>query len=215
MAFFFSLLFIVTAYVTPEVIWGPLARISHGDHPGVAGDLAASLPNHRPVERSLNCRKRMRALRLPSRCRCPSRLEGGSAGLWHGLLRLPANRVFCFFLAAANFRTKRHFQLSRTGHVARRLVYFLVHGLLDLHNEVRPSRFHLWRRSELRRLRGLGFVLRSERLFAGNGQPDTAGLFVEEPKNRFLNVFLVWQSRCAVLVGRYVLHAFARCGTSP
>src|SRR3978361_1903479 len=108
MAFFLSLLFIVTAYVTPSVLWGPLAEF-HIEIILALLAFVASLPN---IAKS-------KVFALPQAYACiaftiavPLSIAAGGwfAGALAGLYGfLPT--VFAFFLAAANFRTRRHLQL--------------------------------------------------------------------------------------------------------
>lgn len=201
MAFFFSLLFIVTAYVTPEVIWGPLAQF----HMEIVLALMAfvfSLPN---IARS-------RVFDLPQAYACiaftiavPVSIAAG--GWFSGALAgfygfLPT--VFCFFLAAANFRTRRHFQLVVLAMWLGSL-YFIVNGLLDLHNNVIPSQF-LYGEGVLRRLRGLGFV------FDPNDLSQVMVsliplVFLWKTKNKFLNVFVLGIPVAVLVTGMYFTHS--------
>ncbi len=201
MAFFFSLLFIVTAYVTPEVIWGPLGEF----HMEIILALLATLCSLPNIARS-------KIFELPQAYACiaftiavPLSIAAGGwfSGALYGLYGfLPT--AFCFFLAAANFRTKRHFQLVVLAMWLGTL-YFLVHGLLDLHNEVRPSLF-IYGDGVLRRLRGLGFVY-DPNDFSQVMVSLIPLVFLWRTKNKFLNVFLVGIPVAVLVTGMYFTHS--------
>ena len=201
MAFFFSLLFIVTMYVTPQVIWGPLADF----HMEIVLALLAfvtSLPN---IARS-------RVFDLPQAYACiaftiavPVSIAaggwfGGALAGFYGFLPT----VFCFFLAAANFRTRRHFQLVVLAMWLGSL-YFIVNGLLDLHNQVSPSQF-LYGEGVLRRLRGLGFVY-DPNDFSQVMVSLIPLVFLWKSKNKFLNIFLVGVPVAVLVIGMYFTHS--------
>ena len=201
MAFFFSVLFIVTAYVTPGVIWGPLAEF----HVEIILALLAfvtSLPN---IARS-------KVFDLPQAYACiafalavPVSIAaggwfGGAMSGFYGFLPT----VFCFFLAAANFRTRRHFQLVVLAMFLGSL-YFIINGLLDLHNNVIPSEF-LYGDGALRRLRGLGFVY-DPNDFSQVMVSLIPLIFLWKTRNKFLNVFTLVIPIGVLITGMYFTHS--------
>ncbi len=201
MAFIFSLLFIVTAYVTPEVIWGPLADF-HMEMVLALLAFAASLPNL----------AQSRVFALPQAYACIAfaiavPLSIAAGGWFSGALAgfygfLPV--VFCFFLAAANFRTRRHLQLIVLA-LWIASVYFIANGLMDLHDHVTPSRF-LYGEGELRRLRGLGFVF-DPNDFSQVMVSLIPLVFLWKSRSTFLNVFLLGIPIAVLVTGMYFTHS--------
>jgi O-antigen ligase len=201
MAFFLSLLFIVTAYVTPDVLWGPLAEF-HIEIILALLAFIASLPN---IAKS-------RIFALPQAYACvaftlavPVSIAAGGwfGGALVGLYGfLPV--VFAFFLAAANFRTRLHLQLVVLA-LWLGSVYFMVNGLLDLQNHVIPSQF-LYGDGELRRLRGLGFVF-DPNDFSQVMVSLLPLIFLWKTKNTFLNVFIIGIPVATLITGMFFTHS--------
>lgn len=155
MAVLFTLLFIAMAYITPTVMFGPLAEY----HVEVllallgVGFSVGNILRNRFQETPQTYAFIALCLALPiSLLVGPGGWLGGAASILYGFLPV----VFCFVLPAANFRKPLHFRWLVVLMVLCS-AYFIFNGLHDLSNHVVPSEF-IYGDGELRRIRGLGFV---------------------------------------------------------
>jgi O-antigen ligase len=153
MAFFLTLLYILTAFVSPPVLFGEF----HQYHVEIIIALLALLSSIPSLEGS-------RFLELPQTKAIftlwvflvisvsinTSFREGGTA--FYNFVPV----TFTYFLTALNCKTKRHLQLIFLALFLGGL-NFIVHGYLDLRANVTPS-LYLYGDEGLRRLRGLGLV---------------------------------------------------------
>lgn len=201
MPILFTILFIVTAYITPEVLFGPLAQFR------IEVILAAlavvtSIPNlmsARFSEAPQTYAFIGFCIAVPMSILASGYITGAADALY-GLLPL----VLCFLLPAANFRTRQHLQWMILAMVLCS-GYFIYNGLQDLYHHVIPSNF-LYGDGELRRLRGLGFVFDPNDL----GQVMVSLLpmaFLWKSKNWFFNLFLLGLPVALLVTGMYFTHS--------
>jgi O-antigen ligase len=201
MAFFFTLLYLLTAFVSPPVLFGSL----HEYHveiiiailalltslPALGGSRFFELPQTWaifslwfliPVSITLNASMR----------------EGATA--FYGFLPV----MFAYFLTALNCKTKRHLQLLFLALILGS-VYFIIHGFLDLRANVSPS-LYLYGEEGLRRLRGLGLI---------NDPNDFSQVMVSlipcafllRRRSTFLNIFAIGLPVAFLVVGLYLAHS--------
>ena len=201
MAIVFTLLFIVVAYITPEVLFGFLAQYRVEVILAIFA-VASSLPN---ITRAQFPKSPEFWAFLAFCAFIPLSIAsggylGGAIDAMYGFMPV----VLCFLLPAANFRTRQHLQWMTLAMVLCS-GYFIYNGLSDLHNNVSPSNF-LYGEGELRRLRGLGFVFDPNDL----GQVLVSLLplvFLWKSKNRFLNIFLLGLPIALLVTGMYFTHS--------
>ena len=155
MAVFFTLLFIAVTYITPTVVFGPLAEY-HVEVLLAVLALGFSVPNilrNRFEDVPQTYAFVALCLTLPiSLLVSASGWLGGAVSILYGFLPV----VFCYLLPAANFRKTSHFRWLMTLLVLCS-AYYIYNGLHDVYNHVVPSDF-IYGDGELRRIRGLGFV---------------------------------------------------------
>lgn len=201
MAYFFTFLFLATAYVTPDVLFGPLGPY-HLEIVFAAFAILASIPSLESAG----------LLKLPQTYAalgvCFAAVVSIAAGGWLGGIPqicyslLPV--VAGFFLAAVNCRKKWHFVLIV---VAMFLgsAYFILRGAIDLHAGNLVSPF-LYSKDVVPRLRGLGTV---------NDPNDLSQVMVSlipltflwRSKSRIANVFLIGIPVAILLCGLYLSHS--------
>ncbi len=201
MAYFFTLLFVLTAYVTPQVLFGQLAlfRIE------VAIALVAvftALPNF----------VRSGIFKVPQTYACIAlglAIAGSvSTNGWigGGIYATYSYLVvaFGFFLAGANFSRPWHFKVTVLTMVLGS-AFFIANGLHDLYLQVIPSNY-LYGDGELRRLRGLGFVY-DPNDFAQVLVSLVPLVFLWKTKNRAANLFLLGLPVALLITGMYFTHS--------
>ncbi len=155
MAVLFTLVFIAVTYITPTVVFGPLAEYRVEVLLAIAA-VAFSVPN---IVRS-RLQEAPQTYAFIGLCLIlPLSILMGAGGWLGGAFSavygfLPV--VLCFVLPAANFRKAVHFRWLVVL-VVLCSAYFIYNGLYDLYNHVIPSEF-IYGDGELRRIRGLGFV---------------------------------------------------------
>lgn len=201
MAFVLTLLFIVTAYITPEVLFGPLAQYRVEVILAVLA-VIASVPNL--LRANLSESPQTYAFLAFCVAIPLSILSGGwvtgAAQVMYGFLPV----VLCYILPAVNFRTRQHLQWMTLAMLLCSS-YFIYNGLQDLHNHVVPSNF-LYGDGELRRLRGLGFVYDPNDL----SQVLVSLLpmvFLWRSKSWFLNLFLLGIPIALLVTGMFYTHS--------
>ena len=200
MAFFLTLLYILTAFVSPPVLFGEfhqyhveiiiavLALLS--SIPSLAGSGFLQLPQTLAlfvlwviivISVSIN-----------------ASFTDGAMALYYFV---PV--TFPYFLTALNCKTKRHLQLIFLAMFLGSL-YFIIHGYLDLKNNVTPS-LYLYGEG-LRRLRGLGLV---------NDPNDFSQVMVSlvpcfylfRTKTAIANLFTVVLPIAVLVTGLYLAHS--------
>ena len=201
MAFLFTLLFIITAYITPEVVFGSLAQYRVEVILALLA-VVTSLPNiaRTHFERSPQTYAFLAFCVAVPMSILSSGWISGAADAMYGFLPV----MLCYLLPAANFRTRRHLQILTLAMLLCSS-YFIYNGLVDLHNHVIPSRF-IYGDGELRRIRGLGFVYDPNDL----SQVLVSLLsmvFLWRSKNRILNIFLIGIPVGILVTGMYSTHS--------
>ena len=201
MAYFFTLLYILTAYVTPQTLFGELGLY----HPEIViAGLAVvfSLPNL--LESKVMATRQTFALTAFA---CANFLSVALTGwLMGGVIALyqfmpPA---FGFLLVAVNCKRKWHLQILVLALFLSSTCFILL-ALRDLHDGVLVSPY-LFGEGDLRRIRGVGFV---------NDPNDLAQAMVSLVPAIFLwkgprllsNIFLVGLPLAVMLVGLYLTHS--------
>jgi O-antigen ligase len=201
MAYFLTLLFLTTAFITPEVLFGPLAQY-HLEVLIAVLAFVTSIPALADAELP----------RLPQTyavigITCAV-IVSIAFGVWlHGVPAacdafLPV--VAAFFLTAINCRKKWHFQLIVLSIVLCSL-YFVARGAMDLHNNVIPSDF-LYSKDAVPRVRGLGKV---------NDPNDLAQVMVSliplvflwRSKSTLANVVILGLPIAILVWGTYLTHS--------
>ncbi|ADV83206.1 O-antigen ligase family protein [Terriglobus saanensis] len=201
MRFFLTLLFIFTAFMSPPVVFGPLAPY-HIEIIIAALAFFLSIPDL--LNSGLLFSPKVWALVFLGvsvvLSIAASGWIGGGLEALYSFLPLP----FTFLMAALNIKTKRHLQIVAITMVLG-CAYFIAHGAYDLRNGVDPSPF-LYGASTLRRLRGLGVV----------NDPNDFGqvmvalipcMFLFKTKNFVANLFLVGIPLSVLTVGLYLTHS--------
>lgn len=186
MAIFFTLLFVATTYITPTVLFGPLAEY-HVEV--VLAVLALGFSIMNVLQGRLEQAPQTYAfvglcMAIPLSLLVGGWL-GGAAEVLYGFLPV----VFCFVLPAANFRKVAHFRWLIVLMVLCS-AYFIYNGLHDLANHVIPSDF-IYGDEELRRIRGLGFV---------KDPNDLAQVLVS-----FLPLLFLWRQRSKLVTALLLL----------
>ena len=153
MGYFFTLLYLLTAYVTPTILFGSLAEF-HVEVLVVLLAVLFSIPSFSGS--GLVRSSQMLAFAGMAFTIIVSFLKigwlGGAFEAFYGFMQ----PCFAFFLVAINCRTKRHLQGIILVMFLGSL-FFIGAGLLDLHNDVVPSEY-IFGETGVRRIRGLGFV---------------------------------------------------------
>ncbi len=201
MAFLFTLLFVVVAYITPEVLFGVLAQYRVEVIFAFLA-VATSVPN---LARAKFSRSPEFWAFVVFCAFIPLSIASGgwvtgAIDAMYGFMPV----VLCFMLPAANFRTRQHLQWLTLAMVLCS-GYFIYNGLSDLQNHVSPSNF-LYGEGELRRLRGLGFVFDPNDL----GQVLVSLLpmvFLWKSKNWLLSILLVLPSIALLVTGMFFTHS--------
>ncbi|MGI4853269.1 MAG: O-antigen ligase family protein [Janthinobacterium lividum] len=200
MAYIFTLFFIVTAYITPEVLFGPLAQFRIEVILAFLA-IVTSLPNllgARFNEAPQTYAFLGFCIAVPMSILAGGYITG-AADVLYGLLPL----VLCFLLPAANFRTRQQLQWMTLAMMACS-GYFIYSGLQDLYHNVDPSPFLYG--AGLRRLRGLGFVF----------DPNDLGqvlislvpmVFLGKTRNWFLNIFVLGLPLTLLITGMFFTHS--------
>lgn len=155
MAVLFTMLFIATAYITPTVVFGPLAEYRVEVLLALLA-IGFSMPN---ILRNRFDQAPQTYAFLAFCLAVPVSILAGASGWLGGAVSalygfLPV--VLCFVLPAANFRKAAHFRWLVVLMVLCS-AYFIVNGLHDVLNNIYPSDF-VYGDGDLRRIRGLGFV---------------------------------------------------------
>jgi hypothetical protein len=202
MGYFFTLLYLLAAYLTPPVLFGPLSDY-HIEVIVVLLALVFTVPN------------------LPGSGlgRAPQTLAlagiflsivvsiaqsgwlGGVVGPVYGFMQ----PLFAFGLVAANCKRRRHLQWIV---LAFLLVscFFMVRGIQDLQGDVYPSPYLFGDDFKLRRLRGLGFV-NDPNDFSQVLVSLIPAVFLWRTKSVFANVFVLGVPVAVLVTGIYLTHS--------
>ena len=201
MGFFFTLLYITTAYVTPPVLFGPLAEY----HIEVVLALLAVLCSISSIG-STNVFRTPQSwavvgITLAAAVSiAQTGWLGGALQALYAMMQL----VTTFYLIAVNCRTKRHLQWIVLVFFLGS-IFFLVNGVLDLRNQVMPS-LYLYEDGDLRRLRGLGFVADPNDL-AQVLVSLIPAVFLWRQKSTLVNLFLLGPVIAILLGAMYMTHS--------
>ena len=144
MAYIFTLLFLLTAYVTPVTLFGQLALYRIELLVAVTA-VCTAVPGI--VQSALLKAPQTRALSIAT----GGWIGGGVYALYDYMIV-----AFGFLLTGAVFCKPWHFKATVIAMLLGS-AYFIANGLHDLYLNVSPSDY-LWGDADLRRLRGLGFV---------------------------------------------------------
>ena len=201
MAFFFTLLYLLTAYLTPWMLFGPLSDY-HIEIIIVILAMVTSIPN--VSQSGLSRAPQTVALGGLGLAIAASIAQsgwlGGAVGPVYGFMQ----PVLSFALVALNVKTRRHLQWITLCFIAGSVV-FIVAGLLDLRANVFPSLY--WYGSlDLRRLRGLGFVADPNDL-SQMMVSLIPMVFLWRQKNAFLDFFLLGIPMAVLITGIYFTHS--------
>lgn len=201
MGFFLTLLYILTAYVSPPVLFGPFHEY-HVEIIIAALALLCSIPSmsgsqllQKPQTRAIAalCVFVVMSVSLNTSLR-----EGATAAYNF----IPV--TFTYFLTALNCKTKRHLQLI-FGALLLGSLYFIVHGYLDLRNGVSPS-LYLYGDEGLRRLRGLGLI-NDPNDFSQVMVSLVPCMFLHHRRSNGLNLFVVGVPVAILVTGLYLAHS--------
>lgn len=201
MAFFFTLLYMLTAFVSPPVLFGDL----HVYHVEIIISLLAivtSLPAVGPsrlLQRPQTWAIFTLWIVITISLMLNTSMREGAAEFY---AFLPV--VFGYFLTALNCKTKRHFQLIILALFLGAL-YFIVHGYLDLTANVSPS-LYLYGEGTLRRLRGLGLV-NDPNDFSQVVVSLIPCVFLFRQRSTFLNIFTIGLPVACLLTGLFLAHS--------
>ena len=201
LGYLFTLLFLLTAYVTPTILFGPLAEY-HIEIVVVLLAIVFSIPN---VPGS-GLARTAQMLGLGGigfsimASIAQSGWLGGAVASLYGFM-LP----FCgFVLCAVNCKTRRHLQwivlLFFFGSV-----FYLVVGARDIQANIKPSPY-IYDMGDLRRLRGLGFV-NDPNDFAQMMVSLMPAMFLWRKQSFFANLILLWLPLAVLLGGVYFSHS--------
>lgn len=201
MAYVFTLLFIITAYVTPEVLFGQLALFRIEVLIAITAIFTA-VPNF--IQSGIFKVPQTYACIVLGLAIAVSVSSGGWVGggvyATYGYM----TTAFGFLLAGATFTKPLHFKVTVLALVLGS-AFFVASGLHDLYYDVSPSNF-LYGDEGLRRLRGLGFV---------HDPNDLAQVLVSlvplvflwKTKNRLLNVLVLGVPVALLITGMYFSHS--------
>ncbi len=201
MAYVFTLLFVITAYVTPQVLFGQLALFRLEVAIAITAVFVA-IPNF--VQSGI--------FKVPQTYACivlglaiaasvsTNGWVGGGIYATYGYM----TTAFGFFLAGANFTKPWHFKATVLAMVLGS-AFFIASGLHDLYYDVSPSNF-LYGDAGLRRLRGLGFVYDPNDL-AQVLVSLIPLVFLWKTKNRLLNVLVLGVPVAMLVTGMYFSHS--------
>ncbi|AFL89049.1 hypothetical protein Terro_2813 [Terriglobus roseus DSM 18391] len=201
MAFFFTLLYILTAFVSPPVLFGDL-HVYHIELIVALLALATTLPGVGPSKLFQQPQTwaifALWILIGVSVGINASIREGATA--FYGFLPV----MFAYFLTAVNCRSKRHLQLMFLA-LFLGSFYFIVHGFLDLRANVSPS-LYLYGEGALRRLRGLGLI-NDPNDFSQMMVSLIPCVFLFRRRSAFLNIFVIGIPVAALVTGLYLAHS--------
>ena len=201
MRFFLSLLFIFTAFMSPPVIFGPLAPY-HIEI--IIAALAFFLSIPEILSSGLLLSPKVWALVFLGLSVvlsiAASGWIGGGLQALYDILPLP----FAFLVAALNFKTKRHLQIV-TITMTVGCAYFIAHGAYDLRNGIDPSPY-LYGTAPLLRLRGLG-VVHDPNDFAQVMVALLPCTFLFKKKNFVASLFCVGIPLAVLLTGLFLTHS--------
>ena len=202
MGYFFTLLFITTSYLTPELVFGQLTEY-HVEIILVVLALVSSIPNI-PGSNAFSSSTAIALYGMTFAV-----IAAAVAGGWVGGIGAPLYQflqpVIGYFLIAINCRKKWHLNLTVLA-LTLASTFFLIRGYQDLTREVSPS-MYLYGEGALRRLRGLGWV---------NDPNDYSQVVVSllpmiffwrRPKSIFLNLLLVGIPVATMLFAMYLTHS--------
>ncbi len=201
MSYFFTLLYLVTAYLTPPVLFGSLTDY-HVEVAVVILAIVSSIPNFS----SSGLSRAPQTIALAGLAIAifisiaQSGWLGGTIGPLYGFLQ-PA---FAFLLVAVNCKRKWHFTCIIVMFFLGS-VFFMYMGLHDLQANVIPSDY-LWGNGTLRRLRGLGFVHDPNDLSQVMVSLVPC-IFLWKKKFLALNLLLLGIPIAVLLVGIYLTHS--------
>ncbi len=201
MAFFLTLLYVLTAFVSPPVIFGEF----HQYHVEIIIALLAllssipSLPGSRFLELPQTQALFILWVFIGVSVAINTSIREGATAFYNFV---PI--TFTYFLTALNCKTKRHLQLIFLAFFLGAL-YFIVHGYLDLTANVSPS-LYLYGEVGLRRVRGLGLV---------NDPNDFSQVLVSlvpcfylfRTKTAIANLFTVVLPIAVLVTGLYLAHS--------
>ena len=201
LGYLFTLLFLLTAYVTPPILFGPLAEY-HVEIVVVLLAIVFSIPN--VPGSGLGRTAQMLGLAGVGFSIVASIAQsgwlGGAVGSLYGFL-IP----FCgFLLVAVNCKTRRHLQWIVLLFVAGSIFYMVV-GLRDLQAGVSPSPY-IYGEGTLRRIRGLGFV-NDPNDFAQMMVSLMPAMFLWRKKSAFANLLLIGVPIAVLMVAMYFTHS--------
>ncbi len=201
LGYFFTLLFLLTAYVTPTVLFGSLAEY-HIEIVVVLLAIVFSIPNvpGAGLGRTLPMIGLTgMAFSVMASIAQSGWLGGAVASLYSFML--PA---FGFLLVAVNCKRRRHLQWIVLLFVVAS-VFYMVMGLRDLQANVVPSPF-LFGEGPLRRLRGLGFV-NDPNDFSQVMVSLLPLLFLWRQKSALVNAVTIGVPALVLITGIYLTHS--------
>ncbi|MBS1815530.1 MAG: O-antigen ligase family protein [Acidobacteria bacterium] len=201
MNFFFTLLFITTAYITPPVLFGPLAPY----HIEIVIAFLAVISSFPSLNNS-------GLLRWPQTYAtiglCLAVIAsfvgngyfGGAPPALYGFLISAA----AFFLTAVNCRSRAHLRWIVLSMFLCSLFY-IAHGASDVYHHVNPSQY-VFGAEVLPRIRGLG-VVNDPNDFAQVMVSLIPCVFLWKSRSHLLNIFLVWFPIALLITGMYLTHS--------
>ena len=200
MPFFFTLLFLATAYITPGLLFGPLAPFHveliiaflaiFASVPGIARSGVARLPQTYAVL----------ALSVIVVVSVAVHWLGGVPAVCYDFLPVMA----AFFLTAINCRKPWHLK-AIVFCLFLGSMFFIARGAYDLHNNIIPSNY-LYTQEAVPRLRGLGVV---------NDPNDLAQvlvsliplIFLWRVRSKIVNLVLVGVPIAILITGMFLTHS--------
>lgn len=201
MAFFLTLLYVVTAFVSPPVLFGPFHEY-HVEMIIAALALLCSIPSMSGSQ----LLQKPQTIAIAALCVCVVMSVSLNTSLREGATAaynfIPV--TFTYFLTALNCKTKRHLQLI-FGALLLGSLYFIVHGFLDLRNGVSPS-LYLYGDEGLRRLRGLGLI-NDPNDFSQVMVSLVPCMFLLGRKSSAANLFVVGVPVAILVTGLYLAHS--------
>ncbi len=202
MGYFFTFLYIVTAYITPAYLFGPLADF-HLQVIIVSLAVITSLPGMSESEVFASSQSRA-VIGMILTVFCSAIAAGWLGGIAEPMYDFMQPSL-AFFLVAINCKTKRHLQWIIVAMFFVSMFYTWA-GWQDLRNNVSPSLF-LYGDGDLRRLRGLGWVADPN---------DFSQVLVSlmpllflwwRPKQTFFNFVFILVPMLLLLVAMYLTHS--------
>ncbi len=201
MGFFFTLLYLIIAYVTPLELFGSLADF-HVELIIVSLAVLCSLPNLFSSN-VLTSRQAFAVLAFSSAIFLSVALTGwfgGAISAFYGFLQTE----LAFFLVAINCKRRVHLQIIVMALILSS-TFFILLGMRDLAAQVIPSPF-LFGEGSLRRIRGLGFV-NDPNDFAQAMVSLIPAIFLWKRPGLLANMFLMGLPLAVLLVGLYLTHS--------